>query len=92
MKRIDLNSSQLSALGPLLPPGSQEPLILTQNGQTLAAIVPVDEKVVESLLLSVNPQFQAILERSEKRLETEGGVSSADARKRLGLPPAETTG
>jgi antitoxin (DNA-binding transcriptional repressor) of toxin-antitoxin stability system len=86
MKSIDL--SQVSALGPLVQPGSQEPIIVTQNGHTVAAIVPVDDQDVESLLLSVNAQFQAILERSQDRLDTEGGIASADVRKLLDLPPA----
>jgi antitoxin (DNA-binding transcriptional repressor) of toxin-antitoxin stability system len=83
MKTIEL--SEVSALAPYVQPGSQEPVILTQNGQTIAAIVPTDEHDVESLLLSVNPQFQAVLERSQQRLESEGGLSSAEVRNRLGL-------
>jgi antitoxin (DNA-binding transcriptional repressor) of toxin-antitoxin stability system len=86
MKSIDL--TEVSALVPLVTPGSQEPVILTRDGQTIAAIVPANEQEVESLLLSINPQFQAILERSQQRMESEGGVPSAEVRKRLGLPPA----
>jgi hypothetical protein len=37
------------------------------------------------MLLSINPQFLAILERSQRRLEAEGGLSSDEVRKRLGL-------
>lgn len=44
-----------------------------------------DDQDVESLLLSISPQFQAILKRSQHRLETEGGLSSADVREKLGL-------
>src|SRR3990172_7924209 len=88
MKSIEL--SEVSALVPLVPPGSQEPVILTRNGRTVAAIVPTDEQDVESLLLSINPQFQAILERSQSRLESEGGLSSAEVRGRLGLPAKES--
>ena len=61
-------------------------MILTENGYTIAAILPVDEQDVEILLLSINPQFQAILDRSERRLESQGGLSSAEVRGRLGLP------
>jgi antitoxin (DNA-binding transcriptional repressor) of toxin-antitoxin stability system len=74
---------------PLVLAGSQEPVILTQNGQTVAAVVPGDEQDVESLLLSINPQFQTILERSEQRLNSEGAIASGEVRKRLGLPPSE---
>jgi antitoxin (DNA-binding transcriptional repressor) of toxin-antitoxin stability system len=67
--------------------GAQEPLLLTKDGHTVAAVVPVDDEDVESMLLSINPQFQAVLERSDKRLESEGGLSSAEVRQRLGLSP-----
>lgn len=84
MKTIEL--SKVAALTPHMQPGSREPVILTENGQTIAAIVPADEQDVESLLLSINPQFQAILDHSQRRLESEGGLSSAEMRDRLGLP------
>lgn len=84
MKTIEL--SQVAALTPHVQPGNQEPVILIQNGQTVAAILPADEQGVESMLLSLNPKFQAVLERSQKRLESEGGLSPADVRARLGLP------
>lgn len=85
MKAIEL--SEVSALAPHLRTSSDEPLLLTDRGHVVATIVPADEQSAESMLLSINPKFQAILERSRKRLETEGGLSSADVRKRLGLPP-----
>jgi hypothetical protein len=90
LKTIEL--SQVAALVPLLQSGSDEPLFVTQNGQTVAAIVPANEDEAESLLMSINPKFQVILERSQHRLESEGAVTSADVRKRLGLPPAESGG
>ncbi len=48
-------------------------------------IAPTDDEDAESLLLSINPQFQAILERSQRRLESDGGLSNAEVRARLGL-------
>ena len=87
MKTIEL--SEVAALVPLLQSDSQEPLLVTQNGQTVAAIVPANEEEAESLLLSINPKFQAILERSQRRLESEGAITIAEVRKRLEPPPAE---
>ena len=87
MKSLDL--SEVSALAPHLQSDAQEPLLLTKNGHTVAAVVPADDDDVESMLLSINPQFQAILERSQQRLESEGGLSSAEVRERLGLAPAK---
>ena len=89
MKTIEL--SEVSALAPHFQPGSHEPVILTENGHTIATILPADEQDVESLLLSINPQFQAILvDRSERHLESEGGLSSAEVRGRLGLPAKQS--
>lgn len=86
MKSIEL--SEVSALALHVQSGAQEPLFVTQNGRTVAAVVPTEDEDVESLLLSINPQFLAILERSQQRLESEGGLSGAEVRERLGLPPA----
>jgi hypothetical protein len=43
----------------------------------------------ESIALSQSPQFLAIMERSRTRYAQEGGVSSADMRKRFGLAPTQ---
>lgn len=84
MKSIEL--SEVAALVPLLQSGSHEPFVITQDGKTVAAIVPANKEEAESLLLSVSPQFEAILRVSQQRLESEGPVSSNEVRKRLGLP------
>jgi antitoxin (DNA-binding transcriptional repressor) of toxin-antitoxin stability system len=84
MRTIEL--SEVAALVPLLQSENQELLVVTQNGQTVAAIVPANDQEVESLLLSISPTFQAILNRSQRRLESEGAIPSADVRQRLGLP------
>jgi hypothetical protein len=49
-----------------------------------------DEHALEDMLLSVIPQFAAILERSEKRLNLEGGLTIAEVRSRLGLPASQS--
>jgi antitoxin (DNA-binding transcriptional repressor) of toxin-antitoxin stability system len=85
MKAIEI--SEVSALAPHVKPGCDEPLLLTDHGRVVATIVPADQQDAEDMLLSINPEFHAILERSRRRLETEGGLSSDEVRKRLGLPP-----
>jgi antitoxin (DNA-binding transcriptional repressor) of toxin-antitoxin stability system len=84
MKAIEV--SDVSALAPYVQPGCSEPLLLTDHGRVVATIVPADEEDAESMLLSINPRFRAILERSRSRLESEGGLSSEEVRKRLGIP------
>ena len=84
MKAIEV--SEVSALAPHVKPGCDQPLLLTDRGRVVATIVPADERDAESMLLSINAKFCAILERSRQRLKAEGGLSSAQVRKRLGLP------
>ncbi len=86
MKTLDL--SAVEALAPHLQSDTTEPLFLTKDGHTVGAVVPAGDEDVESLLLSISAQFQAILERSQKRLEEEGGLSIAQVRERLGLQPS----
>jgi antitoxin (DNA-binding transcriptional repressor) of toxin-antitoxin stability system len=83
MKAIEL--SEVSALAPHVKPGCEEPLLLTSHGKVVATIVPADEHDAESMLLSINPQFLAILERSRQRLQNEGAFSNNEVRKRLGI-------
>ena len=40
----------------------------------------------ETVALSTDPKFIAIIERSRLRQEREGGISSDEMRRRLGLP------
>lgn len=84
MKAIEI--SQVSALAAYVKPGCSEPLLLTDHGRVVATVVPADEDDAQSMLLSIDPKFGAILERSRLRLESEGGLSSTEVRKRLGIP------
>ncbi len=63
----------------------QEPLILTSHGQPVAALVPIENADIESISLSTNPQFLALIERSRARHKAEGGVSPDEMRRTLGL-------
>ncbi len=77
--------TEVGALAPHVQSGSRDVVVLVHNGKTVGAVLPGDEAEVESMLLSINPQFQAMLERSHQRVKTEGGFSSDEVRRRLGL-------
>jgi antitoxin (DNA-binding transcriptional repressor) of toxin-antitoxin stability system len=85
MKSIDL--ANLTALEPFIQPGSTDPVLVTSHGQTIAAVVPVaSDDDLEDLILARSQQFNAILQRSQERLEKEGGLGTDEVRRRLGLP------
>jgi hypothetical protein len=84
MKSIDL--AEVTALEPFIQPGSTEPVLVTSHGQTLAAVVPVTSADdLDDLALSRSPEFNAILQRSQERLERKGGLSPDEVRRQLGL-------
>jgi len=64
---------------------SKEPVILTVDGKPVAALVSIENADWETVTLSTHPQFIALIERSRARQKTEGGISSAEMRRRLGL-------
>jgi antitoxin (DNA-binding transcriptional repressor) of toxin-antitoxin stability system len=64
---------------------SKEPLIITIGGKPVAALVPIENADLETVTLSTHPQFLALIERSRTRQKAEGGISSAEMRRRLGV-------
>ena len=71
-------------------------MVLTCNGEPLCLLLPVEGSDLETVALSMNPKFLAIIERSRIRQQVEGGVSSEEMRQRLGSEvcgqPEEQTG
>lgn len=64
-----------------------EPVVVTIDGKPVAALVAIENVDLETLSLSENPQFLALIERSRIRQQTAGGISSDEMRRRLGLTP-----
>ncbi len=62
---------------------TNEPLIITKNGKSVAALISMENMDMESASLGTNPEFLAIIERSRSRLASEGGISGAEMRRRL---------
>lgn len=51
------------------------PVIITRNGKAVAVLLAVtDEDELERLVLAHSPKFQAILEKSRRRIEQTGGI------------------
>jgi len=62
-------------------------IIVTSNGRPIAAVVALPNTDAETVALSQNPQFLAIIERSRARQAQDGGISSADMRRRFSETP-----
>jgi len=64
---------------------NNEPVILTVEGKPVAALVSIENADLETLTLSTNHSFLALIERSRARRRKEGGIPGSDIRRRLGL-------
>ncbi len=64
---------------------TEEPVIIISNGQPIAALVTLENVDMETISLSSNPKFMALIERSRTQRHSEAGVSSTEMRRRLGL-------
>ena len=63
------------------------PVVFTAQHKPIAALILVKDTDLEDVLLSTNPKFMAMIERSRARHQAEGGISSHEMRRRLGLRP-----
>jgi prevent-host-death family protein len=63
----------------------KEPLVLTVDGKPVAALVPIENADLETVALSTNPRFLALIERSRVRQKSEEGISGTEMRRRLGV-------
>jgi PHD/YefM family antitoxin component YafN of YafNO toxin-antitoxin module len=77
------------AIGPLREYAKaqpSEPLVLTTRGKPVAALIHLDDADWESVSLSLNPKFIALLERCRRRARKEGTISLAEVKRQLGIP------
>ena len=63
----------------------KEPVIVTSKGRPIAALVSIENADLETVSLSTNPKFLELIERSRARQRAEGGISSEEMRRRLGV-------
>ena len=84
MKTIDIQDAQ-APLADYVEHSAIEAVVVTRRGKPVAALIDVTGMDRETLSLSTNPRFIALLEESRAQRRRDGGVSLDDARRRLGL-------
>ena len=65
------------------------PVIVSVKGKPVAALVSLENADWETVKLSNHPKFLALIQRSRARQKKEGGISSSELRRRLGIQPAK---
>lgn len=85
MKTVDISkaAADLAVYVRDLNMASSEPVLITESGKPVAALVGVGGIDLESISLSSNSAFLELIERSRARHAKEGGISSADVRRRF---------
>jgi hypothetical protein len=61
------------------------PVIVVKGGRPFAAVVAIRNADDETVSLSTNQKFLAIIERSRSRVKKDGGISGKEIRRRLRL-------
>ena len=82
MKTIEIDEAR-DSLGKYSEHAEDFPLVVTDHGQPVAALVAVPNADLETVALGTNPGFIALIERFRQRQASEGGISSQEMRKRL---------
>jgi antitoxin (DNA-binding transcriptional repressor) of toxin-antitoxin stability system len=59
------------------------PVVVTDQGKPVAVLVPIENADLETVALSTNRQFIELIRRSRSRVRAEGGISSAEMRRRF---------
>ena len=80
MKTIDLQDATES-LAEYVKNMEGEPITIMHKGVALAILAPAGNDDYESVQMSTNPKFIALLERSRKSYREEGGVPAEEVRK-----------
>src|SRR5712691_1793744 len=86
MKTMNITELSPDLLG-LARSLGEEPVALLHQGRPVAVLLPVRNADLETVSLSFNPEFLAIIERSRASYYQKGGSSSEEVRKEFGLPP-----
>lgn len=85
MKTVEVSKATLP-LSDYTKGVKKEPVIITKEGRPVAALVSLPNTDIETVSLSNNPKFIALIERSRARQKSEGGISSEEMRRRLERP------
>lgn len=84
MKTVEIDKATMS-LADSAREASQEPLVVTDHGKPVAVLLPLENTDLETASLTSNPRFLKVIEHSRSRMRQEGGISSAEVRRRLSL-------
>ena len=84
MTKIELKKAS-EPLSKYAQKARKDPVIVVKRGKPFAAVIPIRNADEETVSLSTNRKFLAIIERLRSRTKKEGAISAKELRRRLGL-------
>lgn len=84
VKRVTLKKATGTLAGYVCHLGG-EPLVVMAHRKPVAVLAPVEGMDYESLSVSTNPAFIALIARSRALHAKHGGISTKEMRRRLGI-------
>ncbi len=84
MKTLDMAKATKS-LATYARDAKRGPVVLMAHGKPVAALFIIRNVDLETIQLSTDSKFMALIKRSRTRQKAEGGISGAEMRRRLGL-------
>jgi len=88
VKKIDIADATEALATYVRRAGGSGPVVVTDDRQPLAALVPLEQADLETVALSSDPDFLELIRSSRARHAQEGGLSSAEVRRRLEHAPS----
>src|SRR2546421_159503 len=85
VKTVDVKKARRSLSSHIRELDGGEPLVITKNGRTIAALVPLTDMDWESFAVSTNPVFIKIIEEARKSFKLHGGLSTEEVCQQLGI-------
>lgn len=83
LRRVDVADATESLATYVRKATGSGPVVVTEEGQPVAALVLLEDTDLESVAVSTDPKFMALIQRSRARYEREGGLSTAEVKRRL---------
>ena len=63
----------------------KEPMVVTENGKPVMALIPITDADLETIALSTDPRFIALIERSRELYKPGTGIPLEEIRRRYRL-------
>jgi prevent-host-death family protein len=88
VRRVEVADATESLATYIRKAAGSGPVVVTEEGQPVAALVMLEDTDLETFALSTDPEFLELIQSSRARHAQEGGLSSAEVRRRLESGPS----